>query len=103
MVDLETTGLPGDGSVEILEVGCVLLDPGASEVQTFDTFVKPKHGIPRAVRALTGISDADVAAAPPIDRVAPVLEGLLAGRVVVAHTAPFERHFLERFVSSGFR
>jgi Rad3-related DNA helicase len=103
VVDLETTGLPGDGPVEILEVGCVLLDPGAAEVQTFGTLVKPKRGIPRAVRALTGISDADVATAPAIDRLAPLLEGLLAGRVVVAHNAPFERHFLERFVSAGFR
>ena len=103
VVDLETTGLPGDGPVEILEVGCVLLDPGASTLQTFGTLLEPRRPIPRAVRALTGIEDAMVQGAPRIDRVAPVLEGLLEGRVIVAHNASFERHFLERFVSPSFR
>jgi ATP-dependent DNA helicase DinG len=61
--------------------------------------VRPEGPVPRAVQRLTGLSDADVAGAPPIGRLAPAIAGVLAGRTVVAHNAGFERHFLSRFVS----
>jgi ATP-dependent DNA helicase DinG len=99
VVDLETTGLPDGGRAEILEIGAVLLDPGRPEVQTLSTLVRPRQPVPRAVRALTGIRDADVADAPRIEAVAESVATALEGRTIVAHNADFERYFLERFVS----
>jgi ATP-dependent DNA helicase DinG len=103
VVDLETTGLPDGGRAEILEIGAVLLDPGQPEVGTLTGLVRPRQPVPRAVRALTGIRDADVTDAPAIEAVAASVDTALAGRTIIAHNADFERHFLERFVSPGFR
>ena len=103
VIDLETTGLPSEGDVEILEFGCVLLDPASDRVESVESLVRPSGSVPRAVRALTGITDADVADAPSIQTLAPEVDALLAGRVLIAHNADFELHFLERFVSPRFR
>jgi ATP-dependent DNA helicase DinG len=103
VVDLETTGLPDRGSAEILEIGAVLLDPGRSEVQTLSSLVRPRQPVPRAVRALTGIRDADVADSPAIEAIAATVGAELLGRTIIAHNADFERYFLERFVSPRFR
>lgn len=111
VVDFETTGLPEEGPAEPIEVGAVLLDRqvsrserNASEghqvrVRVFEARIRPRARVPRAVTALTGLSDADLADAPRIEAVAPVLLEALAGRAVIAHNADFERHFLTRFVS----
>ena len=97
VVDFETTGLPGDGRAEPIEVGAVFVDPGG--VRVFDSLVRPRGRVPRAVTALTGLADEDLAGAPTIATVGPALLAALAGRAIVAHNADFERHFLARFVS----
>ena len=103
VVDLETTGLPGEGDVEILEIGAVLLDPGAERVSTLESLVAPRGSVPRAVRALTGITDADVEGAPRIETLVPEVDACLAKRLLIAHNADFERHFLARFISPRYR
>jgi ATP-dependent DNA helicase DinG len=97
VVDFETTGLPEEGYAEPIEVGAVLVDH--DRVRTFEARIRPRGRVPRAVTALTGLTDADLADAERIEEVAPALLGALAGRAVVAHNAGFERHFLTRFVS----
>jgi DNA polymerase-3 subunit epsilon len=95
VVDLETTG----GSPEcaaITEIGAVRVhgsqaDPAAAE---FSTLVNPGRAIPPHVTALTGISDALVAAAPRVDEVLPQFIRFAAGAVLVAHNAPFDIGFL---------
>jgi ATP-dependent DNA helicase DinG len=111
VVDFETTGLPEEGPAEPIEVGAVLLDWQASRsernaseghqvrVRVFEARIRPRARVPRAVTALTGLTDADLADAPPIEAVAPALLAAIAGRALVAHNAEFERHFLTRFVS----
>jgi ATP-dependent DNA helicase DinG len=101
LVDLETTGLQTDPEAEILEVGAVLLDPGAARVRTARALVRPGRPLPRAVARLTGLCDADLAGAPPLAALRPALRELLAGRVIVAHNAEFERSFLSRQVDPG--
>jgi ATP-dependent DNA helicase DinG len=103
VVDLETTGLPDGGRAEILEIGAVLLDPGRPELRTLSSLVRPRQPVPRAVRALTGIRDADVADSPAIEAIAATVGAELLGRTIIAHNADFERYFLERFVSPRFR
>ncbi|MEE8509345.1 MAG: helicase C-terminal domain-containing protein [Myxococcota bacterium] len=99
VVDLETTGLAGDGGASILEVGIVLAEAGGASVTTLESLVRPGVPIPRAVQRLTGLTDADVAEAPGIASLAPAIAEALDGRTIVAHNAGFERHFLSHFVS----
>lgn len=98
VVDLETTGLQTDPDAEILELGAVLVDPGAERVTTAHVLVRPRGPVPRAVQRLTGIGEAELAGAPPLATVVPALRALLAGRTLVAHNAEFERAFLARQV-----
>jgi len=97
VVDFETTGLPEEGYPEPIEVGAVLVETG--RVRAFETRIRPRARVPRAVTALTGLSDADLADAPRVEAVAPALLEALAGRAIIAHNADFERYFLTRFVS----
>ena len=102
-VDLETTGLQNDPGSEILEFGAVLVDPGDAHVTTLEGLVRPRGPLPRAVQRLTGLSDADVETAPRIEEfVKPILMAL-EGRVVIAHNAEFEQHFLARCVAAELR
>jgi ATP-dependent DNA helicase DinG len=99
VLDLETTGLANEPSSELLEVGAVLVDPGVPEVRTVHTLVRPEGGVPRAIQRLTGLTDQDVAGAPGRAAVARPLAVLLAGRVLIAHNADFERFFLGRDIA----
>lgn len=98
-VDLETTGLPDSRSAEILEVGLVLLDPGREAVGTASVLVRPTRPIPEHVSRLTGLRDADVAEAPRLAGLRASIAEALAGRVLVAHQADFERRFLSREIA----
>jgi len=98
VVDLETTGLSNDPDSEVLEFGAALLDPGSAEITTLESLICPRGELPRAVQRLTGLAPADVADAPSISDLAKPMAVALAGRVIVAHNAEFERHFLSRFV-----
>ncbi len=99
VLDLETTGLnPRDD--QIIEVGAVRFDWGTSletldAADRLDTLVNPGIPVPPDVTSLTGITDADVANAPPIEQVAPSISEFLApATCFVAHKASFETSFL---------
>ncbi len=100
VVDLETTGLAKDAAAEIVEVGLVLLDPGSSGLRTVDGLIRPRLPLPVLVQRLTGLADPDLADAPGIAEVAPEIDGILAGRSLIAHNAAFERHFLSKLVAA---
>ena len=92
IVDLETTGWAPEEAT-ITEIGAVLVCGGRVRAQ-FSSLVNPGAAIPGPVTELTGISDAMVAAAPPL---AIVLSDFLAfarGCVLAAHNAPFDVAFL---------
>ena len=92
VVDLETTG----GSPQqngITEVGAVKIRRG-EVLGTFETLVNPGESVPAFIRLLTGISDAAVADAPPIEKVLPSFLEFIRGTVLVAHNARFDVGFL---------
>jgi len=101
VVDLETTGLPSQAGSEILEIGCVLVDPGVAAVRSVAQLVRPEASIPRLIQHITGICDDDVLAAPALSQLRGELSELLAGRALIAHNAEFERHFLSRVVAEA--
>jgi DNA polymerase-3 subunit epsilon len=88
VVDLETTG-GAPAASGITEIGAVRLRGGRLE-DTFVTLVNPGRPIPPFVRNLTGITDAMVAAAPPIAEALPRFFAFAGRAVLVAHTAAFD-------------
>lgn len=100
VVDLETTGLPESRSAEIIEIGALLLDPGERRVGVGASLVRPARPIPPLVSRITGLVDADVRTAPRMAELRDAIREALAGRVLVAHQADFERAFLRKEVDT---
>jgi DNA polymerase-3 subunit epsilon len=92
IVDVETTGWSPDES-SITEIGAVRVSGGQLR-EEFSALVNPGRAIPPDIVALTGISDAMVAHAPPITAVLPGFLDFAQGRVLTAHNAPFDIGFL---------
>ncbi len=91
-VDLETTG--GTATVDrITEVGIVLVDEYG--VREWSSLVNPQTRIPEFIERLTGISNAMVEEAPVFAELAETINGLLEGRMFIAHNARFDYSFLK--------
>lgn len=93
-IDLETTGVWHKS--KIIEVGICKLR-GDEIVERFEILVNPDEPIPADSTKCHGITDADVADAPTIDR----LEGSIVWRLfdadaIVAHNLRFDIGFLRR-------
>ncbi len=93
-LDLETTGLNADGDA-IIEVGALRFQ-GDQELESFSTFVNPGRGIPPFITELTGITDLDVAGAPPARRVLRDLTTFVGRDTVIGHNVQFDLGFLAR-------
>jgi DNA polymerase-3 subunit epsilon len=91
-VDTETNGLAAD-LCELTEVGAVLVGGGELH-ETFDSLVRTERPLSRGIQRFTGITQAMVDAAPPPREVLEELGELLRGRVMVAHSASFDRRVL---------
>jgi exodeoxyribonuclease X len=91
-IDLETTGLPSDPAVEVIEWALVeaRLSPAG-----LTSLVKPTLPIPPETSAIHHIIDADVADAPTWSETTERLRAIvLPADVLVAHNADFEKHFI---------
>ncbi|MBW3613744.1 MAG: DEDD exonuclease domain-containing protein [Actinobacteria bacterium] len=92
VVDLETTGgSPSD--CRITEVGAVKFR-GGEYLGSFQTLVNPETPIPPQIVYLTGITEAMVGPAPPIDAVLPALAEFIGNAVIVGHNVRFDLGFL---------
>lgn len=90
VVDVETTGFSNRDRV--LEIGVVHLDGDGTVTDRWSTLVNPDRDIGNS--HIHGITGADVMAAPLFADIAGDLADLLAGRVFVAHNAPFDSRLL---------
>jgi len=93
VVDVETTGGSPRRGHRITEVAAVCVSGGRIR-RTYSTLVNPERRIPSMITALTGISDEMVRDAPRFRDVVDELEGVLRGRIFVAHNAAFDWAFL---------
>jgi DNA polymerase III subunit epsilon len=93
-VDTETNGLAGD-LCELTEVGAVLVGGGELH-DTFDSLVRTERPLSRGIQRFTGITQAMVDAAPDAREVLEELGDMLAGRVLVAHSARFDTRVLRQ-------
>jgi DNA polymerase-3 subunit epsilon len=93
VLDLETTGAsPNDCA--ITEVGAVKYRGGEC-LGRFETLVNPGVPIPPFITVLTGITEAMLVPAPPIDEVLPPLLEFIGGAVIVGHNIRFDISFLD--------
>jgi DNA polymerase III epsilon subunit family exonuclease len=96
VLDLETSGGAPHLGAAITEIGAVKIQ-GGEVLDVFSTLVNPRHPIPAFITELTGIDDALVNDAPPIEAVLPDLFHFLEDEetVFVAQNAPFDLSFLK--------
>jgi DNA polymerase-3 subunit epsilon len=93
VVDLETTGGAPDGG-GITEIGAVKVR-GGEELGVLATLVNPGEPIPPFITVLTGITQAMLLPAPPIETVLPSFLEFIRDAVLVAHNAPYDVGFLK--------
>src|SRR4051812_3327917 len=93
-VDVETNGLAGD-DCELTEVGVVLVGGGELH-DRFESLVAVERPLSRGIQRFTGITEAMIAGAPAPHDVLPEVARLLDGRVLVAHSASFDRRVLRQ-------
>lgn len=93
VVDVETTGGSIRHGHRVTEIAAVCVSGGRIE-RTYSTLVNPGRRIPPMITSLTGISDEMVRDAPRFGDVVDELNGVLRGRVFVAHNAAFDWGFL---------
>lgn len=91
-VDTETNGRPGE-DCELTEVGAVLVGGGELH-DRFESLVRVERPLSRGIERFTGITQAMVDEAPPPAEVLPRLKEMVDGRVLVAHSASFDRRVL---------
>ncbi len=94
VVDTETNGLAGD-ACEVTEIGAVLVGGGELH-DRWSSLCRCSAPLQRGIQRFTGITQAMVDGAPSLEQVLPPLAQRLAGRVLVAHNAPFDRRVLRQ-------
>jgi DNA polymerase-3 subunit epsilon len=93
-VDVETNGRAGD-DCELTEVGAVLVGGGELHDE-WESLVRVERPLSRGIERFTGITQAMVDDAPAPEAALTRLDGMLRGRVLVAHSAQFDRRALRQ-------
>ncbi len=91
-LDLETTGLDPQHDA-ILELGAVRFRNGEI-LDRFSQVVNPGRPIPRAIQQLTGITQAEADAAPPLSEVAAEFRRFVGKAPIVGHNVHFDVGFM---------
>src|SRR5947209_3394062 len=91
-VDVETNGRAGD-DCEVTEVGAVLVGGGELH-DRYESLVRVERPLSRGIERFTGITAAMLADAPPPSVALAELRSLIGDRVLVAHSASFDRRAL---------
>ena len=94
-LDLETTGLDAKTD-RITEVGAVRFK-GSRVFEEFHSLVNPGRSIPYQIQQLTGISNADVAQAPPFEAIRAALKRFVGDSPIVGHNIGFDLKFLGKY------
>ena len=93
VVDVETTGMRAGYGDRITEIAVAVVHGERREI-VFESLVNPERPIPRAICAITNITNDMVRGAPRFSELAERLLAALAGRVFVAHNARFDWNFV---------
>jgi DNA polymerase-3 subunit epsilon len=91
-VDTETTGLDFDWC-DLIEIGAVRVENG-EVVDKFDSLINIGYSLDPFIVDLTGITDAMLKSAPPVEKVIPAFANFIGDSVLLAHNASFDMNFL---------
>lgn len=101
VVDLEATSASHNS--KIIQIGIVVVESGKI-IQTYETDVNPHEALEYHISNLTGMTTAQVQAAPDFSEILPAVVEILAGCVFVAHNVKFDYQLLARtFAEHGVR
>lgn len=90
---MEMTGLDPT-SDRVCEIAVIRREPDGS-TRAFQRLVRPPVPMGKGARKVHGITDEELAEAPPFSEVADEVLALLEGAVFVSHNVPFDLGFLE--------
>ena len=93
-LDIETTGLDPKND-KIIEIGAVRFS-GTKIEDEFNSLINPGKNIPPFISQLTGITDAMVRGAPPVEEVIEQLADFVKDAPVVGHNVKFDLSFLKK-------
>ncbi|SHF15693.1 DNA polymerase-3 subunit epsilon [Modicisalibacter ilicicola DSM 19980] len=89
--DTETTGLELANGDTVISIGaCRIVNGRLLADDTFDQLVDPQRSIPPQSTVFHGLTDADVAGAPPLRQVLPRFRDYVEEAVLIAHNAAFD-------------
>ncbi|MES2017478.1 MAG: 3'-5' exonuclease [Pseudomonadota bacterium] len=94
MLDFETTGLSPAMGDRITEVAALRI-VGGKVTERFVSLINCQVRIPSFITQLTGISQAMVERAPPVEQVLPQLLDFIGEDALSAHNASFDEKFLK--------
>lgn len=92
-VDVETTGLWAESGDRVCEVAVLRIEPDGSE-SVFSSLANPGRPIEPAARAVNGLDERELAAAPLFRQIIDGVTEHITDAVVVAHNAEFDAAFL---------
>ncbi len=92
-LDIETTGLEF-AREDIIEFGAVRFVHG-EPVERISQLIRPGKPIPENIQRITGISNEDVANAPPFEQVVDNILAFIGNAPLVVHNVSFDLPFLE--------
>ena len=98
ILDFETTGMSPDYGDRVTEVGVVVMADGLI-VDSFQSLMNAGVRIPRFIEQFTGITNAMIRNAPPVNEVMAELAEFIGELPLVAHNASFDRKFLDAELS----
>lgn len=101
VVDLETTGFHPQKGDKILSIGAVnMIGDQIMEDETYYSLVSYSEPLSEQVKDLTGICEAELAKAPPLEQVLKEFYQFIESRPLVAHHANHEKSFMQHATSS---
>lgn len=99
--DWETTGLPLHPSAPLaqqprgIEFGAVLIGRDGKIEEEISILINPGHALDPVITKITGLTDADLADAPPIAVVMPqIARAFSCARLAIAHNLAFDKSIL---------
>ena len=94
-LDTETTGLDFKSGDRVIEIGAVEIIGRSKTNNTFQTYLNPQgKEISEGAKAITNISDEDLAAAPKFIDIADNFISFIKGAELVIHNSEFDLGFL---------
>ena len=97
VLDVETTGL-SPKTDKIIEISILKVRNGIP-VDTYTSLVTPGKNLSSRITKLTGLTDSDLADAPPFCDIAKTVSNFIGQNLILAHNAPFDLNFISKAMS----